>query len=211
VPETALAQAAGIECADGIVVDAQMQTSAAGVLAVGDCTRFPDRRAGRALRLESVQNANDQARTAVATLTGAARDHDAVAWFWSDQGSMRLQMAGLMPAEGTPGLTSVRRAGPKPEAFSLFHYVDGQLVCVESVNAPVDHMMSRKLLEAGRSPAPEQMADPAVALKSLLAQGLSAALAPAVPPAPRPRLRPAWPARTRSPRSSGSASAAPWS
>lgn len=169
VPETALAQAAGIECADGIVVDGHMQTSAADVLAVGDCTRFPDRRAGRALRLESVQNANDQARTAVATLTGAARTHDAVAWFWSDQGSMRLQMVGLMPAEGTPGLGSVRRAGPKPEAFSLFHYVDGQLVCVESVNAPVDHMMSRKLLEAGRSPDAAAVADAAVPLKNLLA------------------------------------------
>jgi 3-phenylpropionate/trans-cinnamate dioxygenase ferredoxin reductase subunit len=169
VPETALAQAAGIECADGIVVDGHMQTSAPGVLAVGDCTRFPDRRAGRALRLESVQNANDQARTAVATLTGAPRPHDAVAWFWSDQGALRLQMAGLMPAEGTPGLASVRRAGPKPEAFSLFHYVDGQLVCVESVNAPVDHMMSRKLLEAGRSPAPDAVADAAVPLKNHLA------------------------------------------
>ncbi|MFM9924707.1 FAD-dependent oxidoreductase [Variovorax sp. H27-G14] len=168
VPETALAQAAGIECADGIVVDAQMQTSAANVLAVGDCTRFPDRRAGRALRLESVQNANDQARTAVATLTGAARDHDAVAWFWSDQGSMRLQMAGLMPAEGTPGLTSARRAGPKPEAFSLFHYVDAQLVCVESVNAPVDHMMSRKLLEAGRSPDAAAVSDVSIPLKNHL-------------------------------------------
>jgi 3-phenylpropionate/trans-cinnamate dioxygenase ferredoxin reductase subunit len=115
-----------------------------------------------------VQNATDQARTAVATLTGAARDHDAVAWFWSDQGGLRLQMAGLMPAEGTPGLVSVCRAGPKPESFSLFHYVDGQLVCVESVNAPVDHMMSRKLLEAGRSPAPEAVADAAVPLKNHL-------------------------------------------
>ena len=165
---TARAHAAGIECADGIVVDAHMQTSAEGILAVGDCTRFPDRRAGRALRLESVQNANDQARTAVATLTGAARAHDAVPWFWSDQGSLRLQMAGLMPAEGTPGLSSVRRAGPKPDAFSLFHYLGGELVCVESVNAPVDHMMSRKLLEAGRSPAPEAVADAAVPLKNQL-------------------------------------------
>ena len=170
VPETALAQAAGLECADGIVVDAHMQTSDAEVLAVGDCTRFPDRRAGRALRLESVQNANDQARTAVATLTGAARPHDAVAWFWSDQGALRLQMAGLVPAEGTPGHTTVRRPGPAANAaaFSLLHYVDGQLVCVESVNAPVDHMMSRKLLEAGRSPAPELAADPALPLKSHL-------------------------------------------
>ena len=169
VPETALAQAAGLECADGIVVDAHMQTSDPAVLAVGDCTRFPDRRAGRPLRLESVQNANDQARTAVATLTGAPRAHDAVPWFWSDQGSLRLQMAGLVPAEGTPGLKTVHRPGPNDTAFSLLHYVDGQLVCVESVNAPVDHMMSRKLLEAGRNPAPEVAADAAVPLKSLLA------------------------------------------
>ncbi|MEJ8848647.1 NAD(P)/FAD-dependent oxidoreductase [Variovorax rhizosphaerae] len=171
VPETALAQAAGIECADGIVVDAHMQTSDPNVLAVGDCTRFPDRRAGRALRLESVQNANDQARTAVATLTGAPKPHDALPWFWSDQLNLRLQMAGLMPAEGTPGLTTVRRPGPgaNPNAFSLFHYVGGQLACVESVNAPVDHMMSRKLLEAGKNPDAAAVADVAVALKSLLA------------------------------------------
>ncbi|MBS0451299.1 MAG: FAD-dependent oxidoreductase [Proteobacteria bacterium] len=168
VPETALAQAAGIECADGVVVDAHMQTSDPAVLAVGDCTRFPDRRAGRALRLESVQNANDQARTAVATLTGAPRAYDALPWFWSDQGSLRLQMAGLVPAEGTPGFVTVRRPGPNDMAFSLLHYVDGQLVCAESVNAPVDHMMTRKLLEAGKSPAPEQVADAAVPLKSLL-------------------------------------------
>ncbi|HSI56969.1 MAG TPA: FAD-dependent oxidoreductase, partial [Ideonella sp.] len=166
VPETALAQAAGLECADGIVVDTHMQTSDAAVLAIGDCTRFPDRRAGHALRLESVQNANDQARTAVATLTGAPKPHDALPWFWSDQGGLRLQMAGLVPAEGTPGLVTVRRPGANANAFSLLHYVDGALVCVESVNAAVDHIMSRKLLEAGISPAPEVAADPKVPLKS---------------------------------------------
>ena len=169
VPETSLAEAAGLECADGIVVDACMRTSDEAVLAVGDCTRFPDRRAGRALRLESVQNANDQARTAVATLTGAPRPHDAVPWFWSDQGSLRLQMAGLVPAAGTPAHSMVRRPGANPASFSLLHYVDGVLSCVESVNAPMDHMMSRKILEAGRSPDPAVAADPAVPLKSHLA------------------------------------------
>ncbi len=168
VPETALAAAAGLECADGIVVDAYMQTSDEAVLAVGDCTRFPDRHTGRALRLESVQNANDQARTAVATLTGAPRPHDAVPWFWSDQGSLRLQMAGLVPAEGTAGATLVTRPGANPASFSLLHYVDGVLRCVESVNTPVDHIMSRKLLEAGRSPDPAVAADPAVPLKTHL-------------------------------------------
>ena len=169
VPEMALAQAAGLECADGIVVDAYMQTSDEAVLAVGDCTRFPDRRTGAALRLESVQNANDQARTAVATLTGAARPHDAVPWFWSDQGSLRLQMAGLVPPERQPGAATYRRPGANTASFSLLHYVDAQLRCVESVNAPVDHLMSRKLLEAGRSPDPAVASDPAVPLKTLLA------------------------------------------
>ncbi|SCK47079.1 3-phenylpropionate/trans-cinnamate dioxygenase ferredoxin reductase subunit [Variovorax sp. HW608] len=169
VPEIALAQAAGLECADGVVVDAFMQTSDEAILAVGDCTRFPDQRSDAPLRLESVQNANDQARTAVATLTGAPRPHDVVPWFWSDQGSLRLQMAGLVPAPGTAGALTVRRPGANPASFSLLHYVGAQLRCVESVNAPVDHMMSRKLLEAGRSPEPSVAANPAVPLKSLLA------------------------------------------
>ena len=169
VPEIALAEAAGLECADGVVVDAFMQTSDEAILAIGDCTRFPDQRSDTPLRLESVQNANDQARTAVATLTGARRPHAAVPWFWSDQGSLRLQMAGLVPAPGTPGALTVRRPGANAASFSLLHYVGAQLRCVESVNAPVDHMMSRKLLEAGRSPEPAVAADPAVPLKSLLA------------------------------------------
>lgn len=164
-PCVELAKAAGLVCEDGIVVDEHMRTSDERVLAVGDCTNFPDRRSGACLRLESVQNANDQARTAVATIQGEPRPHDALPWFWSDQGSLRLQMAGLLPAT----VESHRRPGPGGKGFSLLHYADGALVCVESVNAPMDHMMARKLLEAGRSPDPAQACDPAVPLKSLLA------------------------------------------
>lgn len=168
-PETALAQAAGIECDDGIVVDAHMRTSDPSVLAIGDCARFPERGSGPLLRLESVQNANDQARAAAATLAGTPRKYEAMPWFWSDQGSLRLQMTGLMPPEGTPGLASVRRPGASEASFSLLHYVGDRFVCIESVNMPVDHMMARKLLEAGRSPAPDVAADPAVPLKTHLA------------------------------------------
>ena len=170
VPETALAQAAGIACDDGIVVDAHMRTSDPAVLAVGDCSRFPHAHAGRGLRLESVQNANDQARSAVATLTGVPAAHVALPWFWSDQGALRLQMAGLVPPEGSAGHRVLRRPGPggKADSFSLLHYLGEQLVCAETVNAPLDHMMLRKLLEAGRSPAPETLADAAVPLKTLL-------------------------------------------
>ncbi|MBU1357842.1 MAG: FAD-dependent oxidoreductase [Gammaproteobacteria bacterium] len=168
VPETALAEAAGLECADGIVVDTHMQTSDPAVLAVGDCTRFPDRHSNTALRLESVQNANDQARTAVATITGAPRPHTAVPWFWSEQGALRFQMAGLLPPPGGEGDLTVRREGANPASFSLLHYAQGRLRCVESVNAPTDHIMSRKLLEAGLSPDPVVAADPAVPLRKHL-------------------------------------------
>jgi 3-phenylpropionate/trans-cinnamate dioxygenase ferredoxin reductase component len=161
-PEHALASAAGLHCENGIVVDEFMQTSDPAILAVGDCTSFPDARSGRRLRLESVQNANDQARTAVQTLTGAPQPYRALPWFWSEQGAMRLQMAGLMPAEGERHL----RRGNTPASFSVLHYAGGQLACVESVNAPMDHIAARKLLEAGISPDPAEACDPARALKS---------------------------------------------
>lgn len=174
-PETSLAQAAGLACDDGIIVDGHMRTSDLDILAIGDCTRFPDLRAGRALRLESVQNANDQAKTACATLAGTPQAHDALAWFWSDQGTLRLQMAGLPPVAGSGELLTVRRQGAKPESFSLLHYVDGKLSCVESVNAPMDHIASRKLLESGANPAPEAVADGTVPLKSFVPTATPAA------------------------------------
>jgi 3-phenylpropionate/trans-cinnamate dioxygenase ferredoxin reductase subunit len=164
-PEQTLAAAAGLECDNGIVVDAFLRTADPHVLAVGDCTSFPDPSgSGRRLRLESVQNANDQARTALATLLGRPEPYRALPWFWSEQGALRLQMAGLMPADGTRH----RRPGANPASFSLLHYAGERLACVESVNAPLDHMMARKLLEAGRSPPPAEACDPARPLKSFL-------------------------------------------
>lgn len=163
--EHGLASEAGIVCDNGIVVDEHLRTSDPAVLAVGDCTHFPDSRSGRRVRLESVQNASDQARTAAATLLGRPVPYTAVPWFWSDQGSMRLQMAGLMPADGERH----RRPGATPASFSVLHYVGDRLVCIESVNAPLDHLAGRKLLEAGRSPAPAAACDPATPLKALLA------------------------------------------
>lgn len=163
-PDTALAQAAGLACdpRDGsVLVDGAMRSSDPAILAIGDCASFPEHGSARRLRLESVQNANDQARTALATIQGATEPYRALPWFWSEQGPMRLQMAGLMPADGVRH----RRPGPTPASFSLLHYVGDRLVCVESVNAPLDHMAARKLLETGKSPAPELACDPAVPLK----------------------------------------------
>ncbi len=164
VAEHQLASAAGLECTNGVVVDAHMRTSDANILAIGDCVNFPDARSGQRLRLESVQNANDQGRTAAATLLGRDEPYRALPWFWSEQGAMRLQMAGLMPANGE----RYRRSSSSANSFSIFHYVGSTLMCVESVNAPLDHMAARKLLEAGKYPMPAVVCDGATLLKSLL-------------------------------------------
>lgn len=174
-PEVALAEAAGLVVDNGIRVDAAMRTSDPAILAIGDCTSFPY--LDRWIRLESVQNATDQAKIAAATLTGHGAAYAPVPTFWSEQGGLRLQMVGLW----RDGLKAVLRPGAKASSFSLFHYDHGggaggvddtgsdeRLMAVESVNAPVDHMWARKLLEAGRSPAPAQVADPQVALKTLV-------------------------------------------
>lgn len=164
VSEKTLAHEAGLTCNNGIVVDSCMRTSDMSILAIGDCTEFPETGSGHMRRLESVQNANDQAKTACATILGKEEPYRAVPWFWSEQGSLRLQMAGLMPTEGTRH----RRDGASPNSFSILHYVGSSLRCVESVNLPIDHLMARKLLEAGRSPPWQQACDPAIALKSFV-------------------------------------------
>ena len=162
VAEHTLASDAGVHCENGIVVDECMRTSDPSILAIGDCANFHEHRSGRRVRLESVQNANDQARTALATLTGREEPYRALPWFWSEQGGLRLQMAGLMPPDGVRHL----RPGPTPASFSLLHYAGARLVCVESVNAPLDHMAARKMLESGRSPEPAAACDSGIALKA---------------------------------------------
>ncbi|KCB23987.1 NAD(P)/FAD-dependent oxidoreductase [Bordetella hinzii] len=162
VPETRLAEAAGLAVDNGIVVDSQMRTSAPHIHAIGDCTAFPYLREDRRLRLESVQNANDQARTLAAVLCGQPADYRALPWFWSDQGALRLQIAGIAPA----GAERRLRPGSKPGSLSVMHFLDGRLVCVESINAPLDHMAARKLLELAEHPPAELLLDPSVALKT---------------------------------------------
>ncbi|EHR73760.1 NAD(FAD)-dependent dehydrogenase [Burkholderiales bacterium JOSHI_001] len=168
VPETTLAQAAGLDCDNGVRVDACLRSSDPQILAMGDCSNFTAQpqagEPGARLRLESVQNANDQARTAAATLQEREEPYAALPWFWSEQGAMRLQMVGLLPA----GATSRRRPGANPQSFSLLHFVGERLACVESVNAAADHLAARKLIERGCSLAPSVLCDPAVALKAHL-------------------------------------------
>jgi 3-phenylpropionate/trans-cinnamate dioxygenase ferredoxin reductase component len=135
-----LAHAAGLACRDGILVDTLARASAADVYAIGDCTRFPSARYGRELRLESVQNAIDQAKAAAGAILGKPQPYDPVPWFWSDQYEIKLQMAGL--SDGYDGAELVGdRAAPK---FSVEYRSGGKLVAVDAVNDARAHMMSRR-------------------------------------------------------------------
>lgn len=162
----ALAREAGLACERGIVVDASARTSDPAIVAAGDCTvrRLPD---GRLLRLESVQNATEQGKSAAAALLGQQRPFTATPWFWSDQYDSKLQMAGL--SEGADAW-AVRGDMDGDGGFSVFHFRDGRLLAVDSVNAARDHLLARKLLDAGVSPSPAQAADTGFDLAQLLSR-----------------------------------------
>lgn len=161
IPNAELAAAADLAHANGIVVDATLATSDPAILAIGDCAVFPCVQAGGPFRLESVQNAIDQGKAAAATLLGRASAYSAVPWFWSDQFDAKLQMAGL-----AIGVTQrVTRGDPMGGRFSVFAYADERLVAVDSINRPGEHMLARRLLEAGLSPSPEEAGDENADLK----------------------------------------------
>ena len=168
LPNIELASAAGIVCGDGIVVNEFCESSVADVYAIGDCTFHPNPFCSRSLiRLESVQNATDQARVVASVIAGNKKTYDSVPWFWSDQGEHSLQMAGL--SDGADQF--VRRTHPETgnsDSFSVFHFANEKLRCVDSVNSPRDHMVARKLIAGRIHPTSAQAADPDFDLKTLI-------------------------------------------
>lgn len=162
-PNDTLASDAGLETSNGIVVDETLRTADPAVLAIGDCASFPSAHAQVRLRLESVQNATDQARHAARTVLGANHPYTELPWFWSTQGPYRLQMAGLArPDDDT--LVLGDQAAAK---FSVLCFRDGVLTAVESVNAPADHMAARKLLAAGTGITRDQAETEGFTLKAV--------------------------------------------
>jgi 3-phenylpropionate/trans-cinnamate dioxygenase ferredoxin reductase subunit len=164
LPNAEIAQAAGVECNGGIVVDACSRTSDPAIVAAGDCTarRMAD---GTFRRLESVQNAVEQGKSAAAALLGRERAFNAAPWFWSDQYDVKLQMVGL-----TAGFDQVvTRGDAATTKFSAFYYKAGRLIAVDSLNQPAEHLTGRKLLDKGISPTPEQAVDTGFDLAALLA------------------------------------------
>ncbi|MBV9553680.1 MAG: FAD-dependent oxidoreductase [Alphaproteobacteria bacterium] len=156
VPNEELAAAAGLAVENGIAVDDHLLTADPAISAIGDCASFPSRHSLRnPVRLEAVQNATDHARCVAARLVGKPEPYAALPWFWSEQGPLRLQIAGL-----TAGYQQVvLRGAPASGAYSAFCYAGDRLLGIESINNPAEHAFARRVLAARRSIAPEQAAD----------------------------------------------------
>ena len=157
-PNTTLAETAGVSLDDGIVVDEKGCTSVPHIFAAGDCTRHPNRFAGGNVRLESVQNANDQARVVAANMVGKASIYDAAPWFWSDQYDIKLQMAGLNSNYDS----TVTRGDPtnaENEGICVFYLRAGELVAVDSVARPKEFMAGKQLIARGITPDKANIAD----------------------------------------------------
>ncbi|MDT7788863.1 MAG: 3-phenylpropionate/trans-cinnamate dioxygenase ferredoxin reductase component [Pseudonocardiales bacterium] len=162
IPNVEIAQRSGLACDDGIVVDAHLRTVDQRVHAVGDCARFASPLTGGLARLESVQNATDQATSVAAAILGAAEPYTALPWFWSDQYDVKLQIAGL-----TDGYDRTVTVGDPAEGrFSVFCFRGERLLGVEAYNRPIDFLMARRILEAGTSLTPEIVAQPGFDLRA---------------------------------------------
>lgn len=166
VPRGDLAEKLGLDLSnDSIVVDAFARTSDARIVAAGDAVVMPHPLTGEGqVALESVQNAVDQAKVAANTLMGVEAEYHAVPWFWSDQDTMKLQMAGISAGYDE----TVLRGNPDDEKFSVIYYRDGRVIAIDSVNEVLDYMAVRKALGAGQTIPADKAGDTSVKLKELV-------------------------------------------
>jgi len=165
-PRLELAREAGLHCGHAIRVDAQCRTSVDDVFAIGDCAEQVLHPGDDPVRLESVQNATDQAKCVAAVIAGRPLPPIPVPWFWSDQFGHRIQVAGRAAASDT---TVLRPHPGKPQAHAAWYLRDGRVTAVEAVDAPEDFMAARQLIKTGQSVEMARLADPEVALRSIAA------------------------------------------
>lgn len=165
VPNIELAEDAGLEIDNGIAVDAFAQTSDPDIVAAGDCSSYPHRLIGRRVRLESVPNATEQAKTAAASICNKQLENHTHPWFWSDQYDIKLQIAGF-----NAGYDSVLvRGDQQSRCFSVWYFKGEQLLAVDCINNAKEFMQAKQLLAKGINPSPGHVCDPDFDLKSLLA------------------------------------------
>jgi 3-phenylpropionate/trans-cinnamate dioxygenase ferredoxin reductase subunit len=162
VATTELAVKAGLACDNGIVVDEYCRTSDAAIFAAGDCTNHPSLRFGRRVRLESVDNAFEQAKTAALNLLDRPVAHDRVPWFWSDQFDNKMLIVGLSQDYDR----QVLRGDPASRSFSVCYLKGRELLAVEAINHSKDYMAARKLIAERVLLNPEKLADPQLPLKA---------------------------------------------
>ncbi|EPX77423.1 NAD(P)/FAD-dependent oxidoreductase [Litoreibacter arenae] len=159
-PANALAADAGLTINNGIETDAHGRTSDPNIWAAGDCASFPWQ--GGRIRLESVQNAIDQAELVAENIMGAGKDYVPMPWFWSDQYDVKLQIAGLNTGYDK---IVVRHIG---DAVSYWYYKGDKLLAVDAMNDPRSYMIGKRLIEAGKSPSADLVSDPDTDMKALL-------------------------------------------
>ncbi|NSY16715.1 FAD-dependent oxidoreductase [Neorhizobium sp. AL 9.2.2] len=162
-PNDRLAQQCGLDVGNGILVDDHARTSDPAIFAMGDCAMLPWK--GNNIRLESVQNAVDQAESVAATLTGSAEPYEAKPWFWSDQYDVKLQIAGFNLGYDE----TVMRPGTRQGSVSIWYYREGRLIAVDAINDAKAYVTGKKLLDNGLTADKALIADPATDLKQLLA------------------------------------------
>jgi 3-phenylpropionate/trans-cinnamate dioxygenase ferredoxin reductase subunit len=161
-----LAQAAGLDCLNGVVVDQAARTSDPSIHAIGDVTHRPiPLHGGRMHRLESVPNALEQAKQAAAAIVGRPAPAPEVPWFWSDQYDLKLQIAGL-PDDADRQLV---RGDPETASFAVFHLKGDRIVCVEAVNAAAEFMAGRMMIGKATPVDADRLVDPAVSMKAVAA------------------------------------------
>lgn len=165
-PTDRLGKAAGLILENGIKTDARGLTSDPSVWAAGDCASFPYQ--GNRIRLESVPNALEQAEIVAENMLGADKDYVAKPWFWSDQYDVKLQIAGLNTGYDNVVIRKGDKKGDKEGAQSNWYYTNGTLLAVDAMNDPRAYMIGKRLIEAGKSPAPDVIANPETDLKALL-------------------------------------------
>jgi 3-phenylpropionate/trans-cinnamate dioxygenase ferredoxin reductase subunit len=153
--------AAGAKGGNGIDVDEFCRTSLPNIYCIGDCARMIH---GAGIRIESVQNANDQAMTAAWSISGDAKPYQALPWFWSNQYDLRLQTIGLNVGYDQ----TVLRGDPATRSFSVVYLRDGAILALDCINAARDYVQGRKLIEAGARVPPTVLADMSIALKDHL-------------------------------------------
>ena len=162
LPNIEMAEAAGLETNNGLVVDEHCRTSNEHIFAAGDCTNHPNPILNRRLRLESVPNAMEQGRVAASNMLGGSKSYASMPWFWSDQYEHKLQMVGFSKDSDQ----SVVRGDMESKSFTVFYLKDGSIIAADSVNNPKEFMASKQLV--GKKASIEALADKSIELKTLI-------------------------------------------